>query len=54
MSKPAFEKKSNTPLESQVSVWFFRKAICRGLAKNDSKFTMLFALANVFQIDRMI
>jgi IS5 family transposase len=32
----------------------FRKAIYRGLAKNDSKLTVLFALANVFLVDQMI
>jgi IS5 family transposase len=32
----------------------FRKANYRGLAKNDSKLAMLFALANVFRIDQMI
>jgi IS5 family transposase len=32
----------------------FRKAIYRGLAKNDSKLAMLFALANVFRVDQMI
>jgi IS5 family transposase len=31
----------------------FRKAIYRGLAKNDSKLAMLFALANVFRVDQM-
>ncbi|MFT4574067.1 MAG: hypothetical protein ACI85E_001272 [Marinomonas primoryensis] len=30
-----------------------RKAIYRGLAKNDSKLAMLFALANVFRVDQM-
>jgi IS5 family transposase len=29
----------------------FRKAIYRGLTKNDSKLAMLFALANVFRVD---
>jgi IS5 family transposase len=32
----------------------FRKTIYRGLAKNDSKLAMLFALANVFRVDQMI
>tara|TARA_R110001606_G_scaffold12348_2_gene53893 strand:+ start:273 stop:731 length:459 start_codon:yes stop_codon:yes gene_type:complete len=32
----------------------FRKANYRGLAKNDSKLAMLFALANVFRVDQMI
>jgi transposase, IS5 family len=32
----------------------FRKAIYRGLAKNDSKLAMLFALVNVFRVDQMI
>jgi IS5 family transposase len=32
----------------------FRKAIYRGLAKNDNKLAMLFALANVCRIDRMM
>ncbi len=32
----------------------FRKAIYRGLAKNDNKLAMLFALANVFRVDQMI
>jgi IS5 family transposase len=32
----------------------FRKVIYRGLAKNDNKLAMLFALANVFKIDQMI
>ncbi len=31
-----------------------RKAIYRGLAKNDNKLAMLFALANVFRVDQMI
>jgi IS5 family transposase len=31
----------------------FRNAIYRGLAKNDSKLAMLFALANVFRVDQM-
>ncbi len=31
----------------------FRKAIYRGLAKNDSKLAMLFALANVFRVVQM-
>ena len=32
----------------------FRKAIYRGLAKNDNKLAMLFALANVCRIDQMM
>ncbi len=32
----------------------FRKAIYRGLAKNDSKLAVLFALANVFRVDQMM
>ena len=32
----------------------FRKVIYRGLAKNDNKLAMLFALANVFRVDQMI
>jgi len=32
----------------------FRKAIYRGLAKNDNKLATLFALANVIRVDQMI
>jgi IS5 family transposase len=32
----------------------FRKAIYRGLAKNDNKLAMRFALANVFRVDQII
>lgn len=32
----------------------FRKAVYRGLKKNDNKLAMLFTLANVFRIDQMI
>jgi IS5 family transposase len=32
----------------------FRKVMYRGLAKNDNKLSMLFALANVFRVDQMI
>ncbi|WP_392386949.1 hypothetical protein [Marinomonas primoryensis] len=32
----------------------FRKVMCRGLAKNDNKLSMSFAIANVFRVDQMI
>ncbi|MFQ3186968.1 MAG: IS5 family transposase [Marinomonas primoryensis] len=50
-------KRRNTRKEIFLSrmneLFGFRKAIYRGLAKNDSKLAMLFALANVFRVDQM-
>jgi len=32
----------------------FRKAVCKGLSKNDNKLAVLFALGNLLRVDQMI
>lgn len=46
--------KSKAPFRIMKRQFGFRKAIYRGRAENDNKLAMLFALANVFGIDKMI
>ncbi|MEP3349925.1 MAG: IS5 family transposase, partial [Marinomonas sp.] len=52
--KASIRAKVEHPFRTLKCQFGFRKAIYRGLAKNDSKLSMLFALANVFRVDQMI
>jgi IS5 family transposase len=52
--KASIRVKVEIPFRIIMCKFGFRKAIYRGLAKNDSKLAMLFALANVFRVDQMM
>ncbi|ETX10217.1 transposase [Marinomonas ushuaiensis DSM 15871] len=52
--KASIRAKVEPPFRIIKRQFGFRKAIYRGLDKNDNKLAMLFALANVFKIDQMI
>jgi transposase, IS5 family len=51
--KASIRAKVEHPFRIIKCQFSFRRAIYRGLAKNDSKLAMLFALANVFRVDQM-
>ncbi|WP_338086343.1 transposase [Marinomonas algarum] len=52
--KASIQAKVEHPFRIIKRQFGFRKVIYRGLAKNDNKLAMLFALANVARVDQMI
>ncbi len=52
--KASIRAKVEHPFRILKCQFGFRKAIYRGMAKNDNKLAMLFALANVVRVDQMI
>jgi IS5 family transposase len=52
--KASIRAKVEHPFKIIKCQFGFRKVMYRGLAKNDNKLSMLFALANVFRVDQMI
>jgi IS5 family transposase len=51
--KASIRAKVEHPFRTIKCQFGFRKVMYRGLAKNDNKLSMLFALANVFRVDQM-
>lgn len=52
--KASIRAKAEHPFRIIKCQFGFREAVYRGIAKNDSKLAMLFALANVFRVDQMM
>lgn len=52
--KASIRAKVEHPFQIIKRQFGFRKAIYRGLEKNDNKLAILFSLVNVFRIDQMI